>query len=53
MKSCDEEVKSKHKEIIDSKEICHIKYKGIAAVIIENRLVDKNMNVLIREIDAK
>ena len=53
MKLCDEEAKMKCKDAIDSEETCNIKHKGIVAPTIENHIVDKNINILTREIDAK
>jgi len=54
MKRCDSEAKRKCVALIDQEDVCTIKYKGIAAPILENDcIIDKNINVLIREIDAK
>ena len=53
MKKYDNEAKKKCKMLIDNNEVCNIKYTGIAALIVNNQLLDKNINVLIREIDAK
>ena len=53
MKKCDDEAKKKCKMIIDNNKVCNIKHTGIVAPIVNNQLIDKNINVLIREIDAK
>ena len=53
MKKCDNEAKKKCKILIDNNEVCNIKHTRIAAQIVNNQLIDKNINVLIREIDAK
>ena len=53
MKKCNDEVKKKCKMLIDNNKVCNIKYTGIVALIVNNQLIDKNINVLIREIDAK
>ena len=54
MKRCDSKAKRKCVVLIDQEDVCTIKYKGIAAPILENDcIIDKNINVLIREIDAK
>jgi len=45
--------KKKCTVLIDGDDVCNIKYIGIAHPIVKDRLVDKNINVLIREIDAK
>ena len=53
MKSHNKDAKRECKELIDSCQTYNIKHKGIVALIIENRPIDKNINVLIREIDTK
>ena len=53
MKILDKEAKRKCKELTNSGKTYSIKYKGIAVLIIENYLIAKNINVLIREIDMK
>jgi hypothetical protein len=53
MKICDEKAKQKCRTLIDGNERCTIKYKGIATPIVEDEIIDKNVNVLVREIDAK
>ena len=53
MKMCDKEAKKKCIALIDGDDICNIKHIGIVHFIVKDRLVDKNINVLIREIDAK
>ena len=45
--------KKKYTALIDRDNICNIKHIGIAHPIVKDWLVDKNINVLIREIDAK
>ena len=52
MKECDEKAKKACIDLIDGEEMCEIKNVGIASPVIENEIVDKNINVLIREIDA-
>ena len=53
MKRCDEEVKRQCKELINGEEYCDISHAGIAMPIVNDKIVDKNINVMIREIDAK
>ena len=53
MKICDEEAKKKCKILIDNNKVCNIKHTGIVAPIVNNQLIDKNISVLIREIDTK
>ena len=53
MKQYDEEVKKKCAELIDENNLYNIKYVGIAALIVNQKIVDKNINVLIREVDTR
>ena len=53
IKKCNKEAKQKCAELIDNEKFYNIKHDGIAAPIVNNGLSDKNINVLIREIDAK
>ena len=53
MKWCDEEAKKKCVELIDVNYICNVKYVSIVAPIVNQRIVDKNINVLIREVDTR
>jgi len=52
MKKCDEEAKRKCAELFDEERRHSIKHVGIEVPIVNGRIVDKNINVLIREIDA-
>lgn len=52
MKKCDEEAKRKCAELFDEERRHSIKHVGIEVPIVKGRIVDKNINVLIREIDA-
>ena len=53
MKWYNEEAKRKCKELIDTNRGCEIKYAGIEAPIAKNKIKDKNISALVREIDAK
>ena len=52
MKECNEKAKKACIDLFDGEELCEIEHVRIALPIIENEIVDKNINVLIREIDA-
>ena len=53
MKRCDEEAKKKCAELINTNYIYNMKHVGIAALIVNQKIVDKNINVLIREVDTR
>ena len=53
MKKCNKEAKKKCAELIDTNYFYNVKHVGIAVSIVRNRIIDKNINVLIREVDAK
>lgn len=53
MKRCDEEAKKKCKALIDAEDTCNIKHVGIETPVLNGKIVDKNINVLVRELDAK
>ena len=52
MKKCDKEAKRKCKDLIDNGISDTVKHKGVAVPMIRNKILDKNINMLIREIDA-
>ena len=52
MKKCDKEAKRKGAELIDTERQHAVKYAGAEVPVADNQLRDKNINVLIREIDA-
>jgi len=52
MKKLDKEVKRKCKDLIDNGVSDTVKHKGVAVPMIRNKILDKNINMLIREIDA-
>jgi len=52
MKKYDEEAKRKCKDLIDNGISNTVKHKGVAVPMIHKMILDKNINVLIREIDA-
>ena len=53
MKRYNEEAKRQYKELIDGDQCCNITQVSIAAPIIKNKIIDKNINVLVREFDTK
>jgi len=53
MKRCNEEAKRQYKELINGNQCYNITQVGIAAPIIKNKIIDKNINILVREFDAK
>ena len=52
MKRCDEESKRKCNEMLDNENECTIKEIGINTPIVNGKIRDKNINVLVREVDA-
>ena len=53
MKRCDEEAKNKCAALIDTEETYNMKHVGIALPVMNKMILDKNINVLVREFDAK
>ena len=52
IKKCDEEAKRKCKELIENESCNTVKCKGVTVPAIKQKILDKNINVLIRELDA-
>jgi len=52
MKKCDEEAKRKCANLIDNEKQHTVKYVDTEVPIVRNKMRDKNINVLICEIDA-
>ena len=52
MKKCDEEAKKKCADLIDNEKQHTVKYVGIEVPSVRNKIRDKNINILIREIDT-
>ena len=53
MKQCDKKAKNKCATLIDTEEICNVKHVGIASPVMNEMILDKNINVLVRELDTK
>jgi len=53
MKRCDEEAKKKCAALIDTGEMGNVKPVSIASPVMNEMILDKNINVLVRELDAK
>ena len=53
MKRCDEEAKKKCPALIDTGEMGNVKHVGIASSMMNEMILDKNINVLVRELDTK
>ena len=53
MKQCNEEAKQQCEQLVDGDQCQTIDYAEVAAPAINNSVLDKNINVLIREVDAK
>ena len=53
MKRCDEEAKKKCAALIDTEETGNVKHVGIASPVMNEMILDKNINILVRELDAK